>query len=157
MQKTAIYRHVMDTQFSDSELLDLSMNFSEKDNEEHSSNNPPLHKDPPLQETEQEDQPTTPPKTSTQELQHKTQEIVRHKVDNNRHTLRKLNHKLDKIHDQLAQAKQRLQLVDPRLAYRPLLRRNYPSKLPATYELAATPARVTFRITNPYYIQWQPN
>jgi len=89
-------------------------------------------------------------------LQEKTQEI-RHKADYNRRTLRKLHHKLDKIHDCLAQAKQRHQSTDSRPAHRPLLRRQIPLTSRTGYELATIPAKVTFRITNPYYIQWQPN
>jgi len=47
--------------------------------------------------------------------------------------------------------------ADRRPAYRPLLRHNHTTHSRAIYELATIQARITFRITNPYYIQWQPN
>lgn len=71
--------------------------------------------------------------------------------------MRKLDRKLDKIHDHLAQASQMRRQTDSQPAFRPLLGRNITYKLPATYELTTTPARIAFRITIPYYIQLQPN
>jgi len=91
----------MDTQLSDSELLDLSMNFSEDDNERHSYDEHPPMTTTATQNEPQDHQKLTSTTPSTQESESEKQD-VRRKSDNTRHTLRKLNHKLDKIHDQLA-------------------------------------------------------
>lgn len=69
---------------------------------------------------------------------------------------KKLNHKLDKLHDQLVSVKQTYRREERRPAYRPLLRRSYHPQYGTTYEVITTPARITFKITNSYYIQWKP-
>jgi len=143
----------MDAHFSDAELLDLTVLFSDDDitaTETHSKRKNPQQK---IQEEKHKDKITTSPEARQKQVQKHAPSRQRDRQHH--HTLKKINHKLNIVHDQLSGIKRNYQLDKP--SYKASIPSRYANTINTgkTYRLTTMPTKILFKISNPFYIQWQ--
>ena len=124
----------MDAHFSDAELLDLTVLFSDDDitaTETHSKRKNPQQK---IQEEKHKDKITTSPEARQKQVQKHAPSRQRDRQHH--HTLKKINHKLDIVHDQLSGIKRNYQLDKP----------SYKASIPSRYANTTNTGK-TYRLT----------
>ena len=150
----------MAKQLSDTELLELSIELPDEDNDEDNNTNT-------VPSRESQDHPTmespssqTNSANNPHEIYHTSQKYVppsrRTQHRHQQRTLHKLNDKLTQVQEQLSGLKRQYQINQTFTNPTSNQRNKILPHSTKGYEITTTPSRIVFRISNPYYIEWIP-
>jgi len=146
----------MAKQLSDTELLDLSVDLPDEENDLNTD----ASRDPQAHSTLESPTSQTISSSNLQETHHTPQAYVppnrRTKSRYRQRTLHKLDDKLTQVQEQLLCLKRQHQM-NQTSSYPTSNQRKKIFPHPVMgYEITTTPSRIIFRISNPHYIEWSP-